>query len=91
MRTDAGTASATQIHEQHQHQPHYQREHSLLPPAPGTKLGPEVLCPAVVLVAVPAEVLVLVVLPVLPEAGELWEVCGAHGLGSGSLFSVREG
>lgn len=63
-----------------------------IPPAPGTKLGPEVLCPAGVLVAVPPEVLtVLVVLPVVPEAGELWEVCGAHGLGSGSLFSVREG
>lgn len=60
-----------------------------IPPAPGTTPGPEALCPAGVLVAPPAEA--LTVLVVLPVAGELWEVCGAHGLGSGSLFSVREG
>ena len=47
------------------------------------------LCPVGVLVAPPPEPLTALV--VLPEAGELWEVCGAHGLGRGSLFSVREG
>lgn len=60
-----------------------------LPPTPGPKLGAVELCPAVPLAALPPVPAPALVLPL--EVDELWEVCGAHGLGNGSLFSVREG
>lgn len=60
-----------------------------LPPTPGPKLGADELCPEVPLAAPPPVPPTALVVPL--EADELWEACGAHGLGNGSLFSVREG
>lgn len=60
-----------------------------IPPTPGPKFGAVEFCPVVPLAALPLVPPTALVVPL--EADELWEACGAHGLGNGSLFSVREG